>query len=299
MADNVTTEDLELALQDLASSMGLSVAEYVQLQGYATVAELTASISGVQAQITAITEMEDNGVESLAEKVKAINDVLVDENGVIQAIFTKIQENKQLVLDETARATGVEADLQGQVTTNLNRNTANEVAITALTATVASNKVEAIAEAIAHSDAQDVITRQLIADEEARALLAEADNRTTSDLNIATAKAEAIVDANTYTDLVGGRVEVIENTLNDTVDADGNLVKGTVTKVEDNAAAIAALSSQSSADLAQTILDLQAYSDARDLKASSMDMCSIKSKFRTALGLTSDCSGSTGDGAVI
>ena len=30
MADNVTTTELETALQDLASEMGLSVVEYVQ-----------------------------------------------------------------------------------------------------------------------------------------------------------------------------------------------------------------------------------------------------------------------------
>jgi len=112
MADNVTTEELEQALSDLASEMGLSVKEYVESLGYATVADLQASNEGLQAQITAITELDaDNGAESLAEKIKAIHDVVSNEDGVVQEILNKILENKQAILDEVSRATAAEAEL--------------------------------------------------------------------------------------------------------------------------------------------------------------------------------------------
>ncbi len=356
MAENVTTEELEIALSDLAESMGLSVVEYVQSLGYATVAEVTAQGGDFQAQLDAITEISDNGVESLAEKIKAINDVLVDENGVIQAIYTKIQENKQLALDETARATGVEADLQTQVTANLNKGNSNATAISDLTGVVSANKTASenadsaldtrviategdlttlkgdatVAGSVAHSVEQERL----------RAVASEANNRAVSDANIAseTTRATGVesdlqtqinditgggessisslqdalnaeitratgIEAGLRTDVDGAnaRAAVLEDTLNDTTDADDNLVKGHKTRISDLESGLSAEATARIAELAQTVLDMQAYSDARDLKASSMNMCSIGNKFRSSLGLAdSTCDGSgDGDGAVL
>ena len=379
MADNVTTEELENALHDLAESMGLSTVEYVQSLGYATVAEVTAQGSDFQAQIDAITEMEDNGVESLAEKIKAIHDVLSDEDGVVQQIFTKIQENKQLVVDETARASGVEADLQNQVTANLNKGNSNATAISDLSGVVSANKT-------ASEDADTALSGRVTAtegdlttlkgdatvegsvdykveQERLRAVAAEASNRATSDENIATAKAEAIAHADSINgtevtrasgveadlqaqinDITGGAGETslsslsdaldaeisratdiesglrtdvdganaratvletratdIENTLNDTTDADDNLVKGHKTRISDLESGLSAEAATRIAELTQAITDMQTYSDARDLKASSMNMCSIGNKFRSALGLADNTcdGGGDGDGAVV
>ena len=95
MANNVTTTELELALQQLAQAMGLSVVEYVQSLGYATVEDISLSITAIQAQIDAITELDDtNGAESLAEKIKAINDILATDAGAIEGILTQLLENK-------------------------------------------------------------------------------------------------------------------------------------------------------------------------------------------------------------
>lgn len=375
MADNVTSEELETALSDLAESMGLSTVEYVQSLGYATVEEVTAQGGEFQAQLDAITELDaDNGAVSLAEKIKAINDVLVDEDGILPAIYTKIQENKQLAVDETARASGVEADLQSQVTTNLNKGNSNATAISDLSGVVGTNKT-------ASEDRDTALDTRVIAtegslttlkgdltvegsiayaveQEKLRAVASENNNRTVSDDNIATAKSEAIAHADSIngievtrasdveadlqtqinditggdgetsltslqedldaeivrasgvesvlrTDVDGanaratvleGRSLTIENTLNDTTDADDNLVKGHKTRISDLEAGALAEANTRVAELTQAITDMQAYSDARDLKASSMNMCGIHNKFRQSLGLADNSCDDSGDG---
>ena len=323
MADNVTTDELEQALQDLASEMGLSVKEYVESLGYATVAELQASTAGLQEQITAITELDaDNGATSLAEKIAEIESVLSDENGVVQQIFQKILENKQLVLDETSRATAAEADLQSQVTAAANKASSNETAIGNLSTVVSDNKT---AQEVVNADIEERVSgaettiSTLTGDETVDGSVKKqiADEATRTNVAIVTAKDEAVDTAKSYTDAqieaiagdtattvseVADRVSTVENTLNDTTDADGNLLKGVVSKVADNAAAIAQEVADRTAALEQTVTELKAYSDSKDLKASSMNICGIHNKFRASLGLADkDCSGSSnaGDGAVI
>jgi len=322
MADNVTTDELEQALQDLANEMGLSVKEYVESLGYATAADLVASNTGLQAQITAITELDaDNGAESLAEKIQAIDAVISDEDGVVQNILAKILENQQAIVDESTRATNVEADLQSQITSNLNKTNSNETAIGNLSDTVSANKsaqdtvnadvesrvagAEGTIATLTGDDTVDGSIAKTIADETARTNAA-----------IATAKAGATDDAKAYTDeqieaITGdtastvegldGRLGEVENTLADTTDEDDNLVKGIVTRVGDVEAALineAARAVQAEADM---LAQAKAYTDANTLKASSMDICGVHNKFRAALGLADkDCSGSgDGDGAVI
>lgn len=217
MADNVTTDELEQALIDLAESMGLSVVEYVQSLGYSTTAELLAAQTGLQDQIDAITEISDNGVQSLAEKIQAINEVISNGDGEIQAILTKILENKQLIVDETARATAAEANLQTQVTANTNKGTANENDIATLSGVVTANKsaqdtvnadVESrLAAEETHTTLMDGDATVVgsvdykVEQERLRAVAAEDANRATSDANIATAKAEAVAESEAYTDV--------------------------------------------------------------------------------------------------
>jgi len=322
MADNVTTDELEQALQDLANEMGLSVKEYVESLGYATADELLASKTDLQAQITAITELDaDNGAESLAEKIAAINAVVSDEDGVVQNILAKILENKQSILDESARATDVEADLQSQITSNLNKTNSNETALSNLADTVSANKsaqdtVNADIESRV-AGAESTLTT-LTGDETVDGSIAKviADETTRTNAAIATAKAGATDDAKAYTDeqieaITGdtastvegldSRLGEVENTLADTTDEDDNLVKGIVTRVGDVETALTnevARAVQAEADM---LAQAKAYTDANTLKASSMDICGVHNKFRAALGLADkDCSGSgDGDGAVV
>lgn len=186
---NPVTEELQVALQGMANSLGMSLVEYVQSLGYATTAGVQSEVDSLQSQITAIVEIDGaNGAESLAEKIAAINEVLSSESGELQAIYTKIQENKQLVLDETARATAAEAALQVQVTAIATSNGDNATAITALQNLVATNKT-----------AQDAVN----ADVEARLAATESSVATlTGDDTVVGSVAKAVKDEKTRAQLV-------------------------------------------------------------------------------------------------
>jgi len=198
MADNVTTQELEDALSQLAQEMGTSVQEYVQSQGYATVEEMTTALGNLQSQIDAIVTIDDSdGIETLAEKVKNLNELLSNNAGELQNILDLIEQNRQAIEDAVG----------GDLT--------------------------------------------------------------------------AITD----------RIAVVENTLNDTTDENGNLVKGIVSRVGDVENAVV-----------EKFNEAKSYADSVALKASSMDMCRIHNAFRNAMGLsdaTCDGNGGEGDGATL
>jgi len=402
MADNVTTEELETALQQLADGMGLSVKEYVESLGYETVAQVTSKVAGVQAQIDAITELDaSDGAVSLAEQIKSIEAVLSNEDGVVQQIFTTIQGNSNAILTEKSRAEDIEAGLRTDTDTAIAKGNSNTTAITNLDARVVANRqasesrdtalsdrVSPLESAIALLNNPDLTVEGSIAyaveQEAIRAKAAALTLKTTLEGSIETAKDEAVQSVKDYADAtfapvvaksnanesalntlngdvttdgsvakqindakvslqssitlnedaiaklnagsgVTGSVDEkiataladlgqgnltdmtdkitdLENTVNDTTDTDGNLVKGVATMTAENTTAIAQEKANRMAETAQTILDMKAYSDSKDLKASSMDICSIGNKFRFALGLAdTDCSGSSnnGDGEAI
>lgn len=267
MAFNVHTTELETALSQLATSMGMSVVEYVQSLGYSTSAQLTSAVTGVQAQIDAITELDgSNGAESLAEKIAAIDAVLSDENGVIQNILTKILENKQLVVDETARATTAEADLQSQITAAANQGSSSATSITNLENNLAAaivayqakdasqdTLIQANADAIAILNGDNTVdgsVAKAVKAEEDRAKAVEAANTVKADANdVAIDDLQSQIDTltgaggnggNTTIEGLNVRVTNVENTLNDTVDGNGDLVKGNNSRISDLEAAATA-----------------------------------------------------------
>jgi len=143
MADNVTTEQLELALQQLANQMGLSTVEYVQSLGYETVAEVQAKVDALQTQIDAIVTIDENdGVETLAEKIELLNALLAAEEGATQEILTRLTNI------ETAIA-GL-ADIEARLAA---LETAGGAVSTDIQAAIDAAKAEAITTAATYTDA--------------------------------------------------------------------------------------------------------------------------------------------------
>ena len=208
---NVTTQELQTALEQLASNLGLSVKEFVESLGYAKSTDLNTAVADLQNQINAITELDaNNGATSLAEKIRDIEAVLSDENGVVQAIYSQIQANKQALNDEVTRATTAETDLQNQITGAVNRITQNEQEI-ANTKTLASNLAgQAEANAKSYTDAK-------------------ASNLQSQIDSITGAGAGGGVSLTS----LDGRLKVVEDDLNDTTDANGNTVKGVKSRLAD------------------------------------------------------------------
>jgi len=129
MADNVTSDDLEKALSDLAESMGLSVKEYVE-GGFLDLTTYNEAQSAVIARLDAIDVIDaEDDVETIAEKLIAINKVLSDDDGVLQNILNMINDNQSQIVTESDRAKGVEAGLRTDVDNATSKGNANESAI--------------------------------------------------------------------------------------------------------------------------------------------------------------------------
>jgi len=108
----VTAEDLQKQLENLADELGISVSEALAIitgkidTNKSAIETLTASVSTNAQAITAITEMADNGVESLAEKVKALNDMFKEDDTLATDVLNRIATNATAT---GANATEIEA----------------------------------------------------------------------------------------------------------------------------------------------------------------------------------------------
>ena len=215
-----------------------------------------------------------DGADTLEEYIQ---DVSGDANSMKKALRKVARKSKQADIAINARIDGVVTDAQAYADTA---------------------EADALAAAKTYADAEvatGLATAKTYAD---TSVAAEAALRTAADTSLQE-KIDALGGSGSGSlGDIEGRVDVVEKAIKDTVDGDGNLVKGLSTKVTDNAAALAAESAARIAALTQTVADMKAYSDAKDLKASSMDMCTIKNKFRFGLGLSDkDCTGGSTGGS--
>jgi len=114
-------------------------------------------------------------------------------------------------------------------------------------------------------------------------------------------EANATETAKVATDVqkVGASVTEMQNQINDVTLKNGGLQKGLMTRTSELEKAVELEAQKRVAELEKTVEDLKAYSDSKDLRASSISVCVILSKFDSILGVASDCGGTTtnsGDG---
>jgi len=139
---NKVTADTQAQLEAMANQLGLSVVEYVQSLGYATVKDVTADVTKLQGEIDAITTLEGKDAASLTAQIQAIDKVLSDKNGVVQSIYADILLNKKDIADEQIRAKAAEGTLSTNLAAEIVRAKASEKAnadeIATINATLAS-----------------------------------------------------------------------------------------------------------------------------------------------------------------
>ena len=137
----VTSQDLQLQLEQLAQDLGVSVQEL--LTSYYTKGEIDTTIAGITSRLDAIDVIDaTDGVTTLAEKVKTINDLLTDPANQTLAtdILNRISANAADIAAETSRATSVEAGLRTDVDAANAGVTQNAADIASLTSTINANK---------------------------------------------------------------------------------------------------------------------------------------------------------------
>ena len=300
---NVTTEELQKQLEALAEGMGTNVREYVQSQGFADEQEVLSRFNEVNKKIDAITEMDDNGVESLAEKIKSLKDLLANEDGVVQGLVDKINANAKGIedikagtdtnfkkLQDALNANGVKIDDALEKIDNL------KVSVSDLDKKI-DEKIAETKTSVENLQSEiDTLTGDATVEGSIAKQIADESNRT--NVSIEQAKQTAIDEAKKYADdkiesldlasneeisKLKDRTASVESVLNDSTDDNGNLVKGLKTKVEETSTGLSKEISDRVAAVEKALNDAKAYTDANTLKADDVDVKVVIDKFANAL----------------
>jgi len=116
MADYVTSEELQDELEKLANDLGISVQEL--LQDYVLKTDYATDKAAIVARLDALDVIDDaDGVETLAEKVAALNAMFTEDGDLATDVLNRIAQNATDITNETTRATGVEDGLRTDVDT--------------------------------------------------------------------------------------------------------------------------------------------------------------------------------------
>jgi len=213
MATNVTTTELETALNELATGLGLSVKEFVE-GGFLDLATYNVDKSAVLARLDAIDVVNGvDGVNTLVEKMTQLDAIFTENGSLATDVLNRITANATATQAVATDLAALDAKLvaeQAVQDANIAKNASD---ITTLGTTVAANKTasdaaDAVLDGRITATEGDLTTLKgdatvvgsvanAVKAEKDRAVAAEAANRTTSDAAIATAKQEAITAAAT------------------------------------------------------------------------------------------------------
>lgn len=108
MAENQNTQDLQTKLEELSQGLGISVKEFVE-NGYIDQSTYQIDKDAILARLDAIDVVDGtDNVETLVEKINAINEVLSNSGGELQGILSLITAN-------TTKISNVEANLNNEI----------------------------------------------------------------------------------------------------------------------------------------------------------------------------------------
>lgn len=205
---NVTTTELETELQALATSMGLSVKEYVE-GGFLDLSTYGTDKASIEARLDALDVIDSlDGVETLAEKVATLNALFTENGSLATDILNRIATN-------TTAIGSVQTELTNYKTSNDAIQATQDGNITALQSTQSTISTDLASEATRAQAAEALLAGRLtdteadltilnsdativgsvakaVADEAAARIAADASEVLARNTAIATAKTEAI-----------------------------------------------------------------------------------------------------------
>jgi len=318
MAQNVTTEQLQQALEQLAAQQGQSVHEYVQSQGFAKEADVQAKINDVISKVDAISKLETSDAEKVAEQISAIQDVLNKEDGAVQQILNKIADNAKAISDNNTKIDSNFKLLSDALNTVKKAVDANSKNIEAVKGDVASvtkkvsdvettldgkiKEVKTVVDTLKGDETVDGSIASMLKAEADRAKAVETELNKAIASGDADAIKQAVAQAKAYTDdvtknivensdfasnkVVKGiqdNISKINSILNDSTDKDGNLVPGLVSTVKANTAKIQKEVADRTAAVTNAVAEAKAYTDANTLNAKDLNIEVIVNVFTKAL----------------
>lgn len=303
MAQNVTTEQLQEALEQLSQQLGINVHDYVQSQGFADQVEVAKQFTEVNEKINAITELDDNGVESLAEKIKELQGLLNGEGETVQNILDKLAANEKSISDVKNELEKSVSSLNDSVASLATRVSNIETSITDLNSKINSKVKEVSDELSELQTTQDEVKSKVDtltagSDVEGSIDYKMVQEKIRTNAAIDDAKSKAIESAKAYADeklenldlasneqitSLDDKIETVKSVLNDTTDENGELQKGIVSRLSETEKAVKqnveAIAKGDAAMLSQA----KAYTDSMTLDASKLDISKICNIFASAL----------------
>jgi len=211
----VTAEELQTELENLAEELGISVQEL--LANYVTGADYATDKAAIVARLDALDVIDaGDGIETIAEKVAALNTMFTEDDSLATDVLNRIANNAAAITAETNRAVAAEGLIRTTAETANAQAATNADAISALDTKVNTKESESIARDNALSDrvtanegdltvlnGDDTVVGSVansVKQEENRAKAELATEKSALQSEIAAGDAATLTDAKDYTD---------------------------------------------------------------------------------------------------